>query len=177
VGRDIPPVSTFSCIPAVIASSFAEGGSALAEEETAQVGLQLAQGNQAGKAEVVGVLFADDTQLFSSLRPFRHDGTRAIEAYPPCLPRPANLPRVWPAQGAMAIALLEGATADDVPRFYRGRKHLASPWSVDQGPANACVFQPGIAARQAPAAMAVRASWRTSHALWHRFHGGASHAT
>jgi hypothetical protein len=35
VGRDIPPVSTFSLIPAVIASSFSEGGSAMAEEESA----------------------------------------------------------------------------------------------------------------------------------------------
>jgi hypothetical protein len=63
----------------------------MAEEETAWVRLQLAQGNQAGKAEVVGALFADDTQLFSSLRPFRHDGKRGIEAYPP-VPSPSCHP-------------------------------------------------------------------------------------
>jgi hypothetical protein len=63
----------------------------MAEEETAQVRLQLAQGHQAGKVEVVGALFADDTQLVSSLRPCRHDGTRAIEAYPP-VPSPSCQP-------------------------------------------------------------------------------------
>ena len=61
----------------------------MAEEEAAQVRLQLAQGNQAGKAEVAAALFADATQLFSSLRPCRDDGKRAIEAYPP-VPLPSR---------------------------------------------------------------------------------------
>jgi hypothetical protein len=61
----------------------------MAEEETAQVRLQLAQGYQAGKVEALGTLLPMMLTLFSSLRPFQHAGKRAIEAYPP-VPSPSR---------------------------------------------------------------------------------------
>jgi hypothetical protein len=63
----------------------------MAEEETAQVRLQLAQGIQAGNAEALSVLFAEDAHTVFVAAPFRHDGKRAIEAYPP-VPSPSCQP-------------------------------------------------------------------------------------
>ena len=69
------------CVWLLLLMVMIPGAWAAAPEEIAKLREQYAQAFNAGDVEALGALFADDTQFFPALSPFRMDGKDAVRAY------------------------------------------------------------------------------------------------